>query len=590
MPTTTSASSKHVIWTLAALVITAAILRLPGLEIVPPPLNEDEASRGYDAWAILETGADRHGQRWPLFLQSFGIGDYTAALTTYLTVPFIAMLGPTTLAMRLPDALLSVATVALLYVWLVKQANSVIALLAAGILAVDPWHIALTRTAHESGFTPFFFTVALLAFHRAGLMPSNAEASSIERRDRSGRLVSASWALLAGLMFGAHTWAYPATRLFTPLFGLATVMLYRRHYGMLLRTRVGRSVLRCLALGLGIGLLPVMIAAISHPEYLAARARAALLIYKGLSPAMVVWGFITNYAGNIGPRYMFQECDEMSGHIIPGVGLHLMVWAPFFAIGLVRIVAGWRKETWRRILLWWFLLYPIPAAICAEWNPHPMRTVGGMILFPILAGLGGEWCVQQAAGWPKRLRWWTGLAGSALVMVNIIHFAHAYYGEFRFIARAGYRTGLVEAMQYVAAHAHEADFVLVTNYVNQPYIYALLYQPITPQQLAVLPKVTAQGLWGFHQVLRIGKYYFAPKDFPEAVYLFQGEWRRLPPTAQGLVIDVAQANPTPGEVLRRIPFCDSRFPGLDLVIRRWRIGDGTAADQDAWTPAGERER
>jgi 4-amino-4-deoxy-L-arabinose transferase-like glycosyltransferase len=98
-------------WMLAGILAVAALLRLPGLETVPPPLNQDEASRGYDAWSILETGADRHGVRWPFFLESFGTGDFTAALTTYLTVPFVAVLGPTTLAMRLPDAILVVLTV-----------------------------------------------------------------------------------------------------------------------------------------------------------------------------------------------------------------------------------------------------------------------------------------------------------------------------------------------------------------------------------------------------------------------------------------------------------------------------------------------
>ena len=170
-------AGKHVPWFVLALVGIAALFRLPGLEHAPPVLNQDEASRGYDAWCLLETGADRHGERWPFFLESFGPGDHTAALTTYLTIPFVAWLGPTATAMRLPDALLGVVTVLLLYLWLRREIGEWPALLAAGILAIDPWHIALCRTAHESGFTPFFLVFALLAMQRGGLLP--AEVSSI---------------------------------------------------------------------------------------------------------------------------------------------------------------------------------------------------------------------------------------------------------------------------------------------------------------------------------------------------------------------------------------------------------------------------
>jgi hypothetical protein len=213
-----------------------------------------------------------------------------------------------------------------------------------------------------------------------------------------------------------------------------------------------------------------------------------------------------------------------------------------------------------------------------------------MILFPILAGLGGQWCLQHVADWPKRLRRWTALAGAALVMANIAHFANVYYREFQLVGRAGYQTALIEATRYVAARADEADFILVTNYVVQPYIYVLLYQPITPRQLPDLPKVAAQGLWGFHQVLRIGKYYFAPKDFPEAAHLFQAEWQRLPPTAQGFVIDMVQPDRAPREALLRLPFCDPRSKGPDLVIRRWRIGDQAPADAGVPAAAEGRER
>ena len=47
--------------------------------------------------------------------------------------PFVAVLGPTAVAARLPDAVLGVLTVVLLYVWLRGQAGRTVALAAAAM-------------------------------------------------------------------------------------------------------------------------------------------------------------------------------------------------------------------------------------------------------------------------------------------------------------------------------------------------------------------------------------------------------------------------------------------------------------------------
>lgn len=562
--------SRRRVAAVAAIVMLAAALRLPGLQTVPPPLNQDEASRGYDAWAILETGADRHGQKWPLFLESFGPGDFTAALSTYITVPFIAVFGPTPLAMRLPDALLGVATVFLLYVWLKDQADATVALIAAAVLAFDPSHIALCRTAHESGFTPFLLTLALLALHRSGLTPAAVEQTGgLERRRGWG---PAAWGALGGIMLGLHAWAYPATRTFTPLFCLALLIAYRGHYAAMLRGRAAAPALYAAVAGLVVGSLPLIATAAAHPERLAARAQATLLIHKDLPATGLIWSFLVNYASNLDPRYLFVSCDDMSGVFIPRVGQHMPVVAPLFIIGLARLATNWRRAPWSRLLAAWLLLYPLPAAICADWNPHPMRTVAGMTLFPVIAGLGGAWLVRQLAGAGRPARSAAALLAVIALAVNLTHFANAYYREFRLLCRAGYQTALAEAMQYVADRAAGEDFVLVTNYANQPYIYALLYQRITPKELGGTAKVVVDGRLGFHQVLRIGKYYFAPREYPEAVLRFQEEWGRVPAGAEGLVIDVARAGGAPpGEVSARFPVGDPRVTGQIMEVRRWRL-------------------
>ena len=98
---------------LVAVLAAAAALRLPGLDRVPPALFCDEASAGYDAWCLLETGRDQYGTLLPLYARSFG--DHDEALMRYLTVPFVAALGLTEIAVRLPAALAGILSVLLAF-------------------------------------------------------------------------------------------------------------------------------------------------------------------------------------------------------------------------------------------------------------------------------------------------------------------------------------------------------------------------------------------------------------------------------------------------------------------------------------------
>ncbi|MEE8385065.1 MAG: hypothetical protein V3S01_04035 [Dehalococcoidia bacterium] len=446
-------------------------------------------------------------------------------------------------------------------------------------MAADPWHIALSRTAHESGFTTFFLTLALLALQRSGLLPS-ADGDAAANYPATGR--AQTWAFLAGLMLAANTWAYPATRLFTPLLAIAGVVIYRSHYRALWRTSATRKTLAAVTSGLLLGALPLVVTAASHPEHLAARARATLLTQKDLPPATTCLAFIHNFAENLDPRYLFLQCDEMSGASIPGVGLHLPVLVPLLVIGLASIAAARKRSPWSRFLMAWLLLYPLPAAICADWNPHPLRTVGGMVWFPIIAAIGGHWILACAT---KHLQRWRRPAASlaaTAVVANLAHFAHAYYREFPLLARPGYQAALVEACQVVTRQVSDEDeFILVTNYSNQPYIYALLYHPIGPSELATREMAVAEGRLGFHQVLKIGRYFFPPRDdSPEAWRGFQELWGALPPAAQGLLIfyEKHPGQAPPGQILAhfaRIPVGDPRSDGPALVVCRWRPRSGT---------------
>ena len=57
------------------LLLLTVVVRLAALTRLPLDLNQDEASTGYEAWALLNYGVDRCGNRWPVLLMSWGSGQ-----------------------------------------------------------------------------------------------------------------------------------------------------------------------------------------------------------------------------------------------------------------------------------------------------------------------------------------------------------------------------------------------------------------------------------------------------------------------------------------------------------------------------------
>ena len=59
---------------IAVLLIVGAALRLIGLSELPAGMNQDEASIGYDSWAIANYGVDRNGYHNPVYPVAWGAG------------------------------------------------------------------------------------------------------------------------------------------------------------------------------------------------------------------------------------------------------------------------------------------------------------------------------------------------------------------------------------------------------------------------------------------------------------------------------------------------------------------------------------
>jgi 4-amino-4-deoxy-L-arabinose transferase-like glycosyltransferase len=188
------------------ILILAGFLRLYRLGSFPA-LNADEAAIGYNAYSLIETGKDEHGNPWPIHFQSFN--DYKPGLYFYLVLPFVKFLGLNEWAVRLPGALLGIGTVWVTYLLvreLRKDKGQLLALLSAFILTISPWHIHFSRGAWEVSVATFFIVLGLFLF--------------ICSKQKLLILT------LSVMSFALSLYTYHAARVVVPLLGLGLLAIY----------------------------------------------------------------------------------------------------------------------------------------------------------------------------------------------------------------------------------------------------------------------------------------------------------------------------------------------------------------------------
>lgn len=144
------------------LMLIGIFARVYMLGKVPGGLHQDEAFAGYEAYSLLNYGIDSSGYRFPVYLNTWGSG--MNALNTYLMIPFMAIFGANEWVVRLPQVIVSICSLIVLYKLLQKMLGTKIGLLGLLFLSICPWHIMLTRWGLEASLTPGFLLFGLYFF------------------------------------------------------------------------------------------------------------------------------------------------------------------------------------------------------------------------------------------------------------------------------------------------------------------------------------------------------------------------------------------------------------------------------------------
>lgn len=169
---------------------------------IPGGVNQDEAFAAWEAWSILESGKDSAGYAFPVYLTAWGSG--MNALESYLMLPFIAVFGLETWAIRLPQLITGLLSLWVMYLLARDMLGRRMGLWCLFMLAICPWHVLLCRWGLESNLAPGFMLFGLYFFYRG--------------------LSDGRFFLLSGLMYGLSLYAYATIWPFVPFIILAQLL------------------------------------------------------------------------------------------------------------------------------------------------------------------------------------------------------------------------------------------------------------------------------------------------------------------------------------------------------------------------------
>ena len=444
-----------------ALILVGAAVRLVWLGDVPLGLNQDEAAIGYEAWALLEHGIDRHGYRYPVHFVAWGSG--MNALYAYLAMPFIELLGLNVLAVRLPQALLGVAALFAMYDVGRRLVDRRFALCALFVLAISPWHVMLSRWGLEANILPVF---VLFAF-----------ALALRGLERPRWLVPAFIVLALGL------YAYGTAYVFVPLFVLGILAYgWRRHFADFRHWMVAFAAMALVALPIGLFLtvnlfkLPAIeLPLLSIPRYTGETRLVTESVFFSEDPfgdllrnaksafnILVVDGYRVD-AQNGAAMFIHNALPKF-GYFYHWVGLCItLAGACFMAWDLV----SGRRPRNLLVAMW------LGAAIVTAMLTLPNLQRLGLVFFPLLlcAAYGLSSTATIAVRWVDRTTSVLRVATVAYLVFSFAAFTRHYfmvYSGYSFNAPPAY----AQALAHVIAHAEPDDVIYVPEY---PLYTAILF-------------------------------------------------------------------------------------------------------------------
>lgn len=481
---------------LTILILTIAfVLRAYHLDTYPP-LNADEAALGYNAYSLIQTGKDEHGNPWPLHFQSFG--DYKPGGYVYLILPFVKILGLNAFAIRLPNLLISILCIYFLgQISKILLKNDFASYLSMIFLAISPWHLIFSRGAWESSLAFSLFVIGLNLFLKKSKL------------------------IYIAIFWATSLYFYHSARVFIPLFLLSTLIAN-------IKNKIEFKRILSISILVGLLSLPAFISFLQNSGTarfngvgifadMGPKNRAEELLNQHANTKLVnrivhnyrlLYGlsFLDKYLSHYNLNFLFTEGDTVPRSKLPHLGQISLFFLPVFILGLFSLHKLGQEQ--KNILLILLFTSPIASALTFQ-APSALRSLFFLLPLTIILSLGS----LQILKYRKTSIFYFTTA----ITVATIQLCYSYFYRYPRELPLAWPYKFQEVVEYLKNNNPNKLPVYFTNKYDQPYILYLFfsqYPPILAQSQTVL---TPADNFGFSTVKKIDNLTFeVPKytDIP----------------------------------------------------------------------------
>lgn len=450
---------------LGGILSLALLLRVFALDKFPPELFGDEIDVGYHAYSLLHTAKDYTGQMLPTYIHSFN--EWRTPLLMYATVPFVGLFGLNEWGVRLTPVFFGVLNVFLLYI-LVKHVTrrNALALAAALLLALSPWHIQFSRTAYEVTLLMTLLLLGAIGFLKSFQRPW--------------------WLLIAAGSFSLMPYTYSIGTLLMPLFLISLVAIYftdirqipKRflvYTGALffiillpytIQTLIGQTGERFSKISIANN--PQLINSIEiernvpvFPPNSPFQGPAKELIEKVTHnrPVALANAFVSNYLQTFSTNFLFLKGDPNPRQSVGNFGEFHLFYLPLLAIGAYALIKS--NNRFSLVVLALFILVPIPSALTKEGGTQATR----LFLFNIPIVVTCAYGLVKFYDAARKQYLIKGLFAIFLVIAafNMLTYMHRYYTHNPVDGYKFWQYGYKDGLSYIKQHQDEYEKILITN-------------------------------------------------------------------------------------------------------------------------------
>lgn len=457
--------------------VIAIFFRFWHLDSLPGGLNWDEISHGYTAYSLLLTGKDQWGVQWPIFNYR-AYGDYPTTFDTYLTIPFVKFLGLNALSIRLPSAIFGVLFVVLIFFFskLILKSDP-LALFCMLLAAICPWSLFPSRGVFQSDFSQVLLLAGVYFFFIALKKPKLF--------------------FLSALTFGLSMYSYHNARIITPI--IVPFLIYF-NFKQIKKIFSKNKLSFIISLLIFLLLVVPNVVNLFSPDSMARNQWVGIInpnsvnlinekrrLFTGPQivnrllnnrPVYFVQTVFVDYLGLLNPLPLFFQGSQDYQFNPPDTGLLYIILLPFFYLGFVKLIFAKEDQSFHWQLLFFFLIFLLPAALTVGDFPSIRATCALPFYFLFTAiGLG--------------ILKFSKFKSIYILVVLILFLEFANFWKIYLSYNQNYSNtwqyGYQQAVSYAKTNYSQYSHILFTKKYGEPHEFVLFYWPWNPSEYQTDP-------------------------------------------------------------------------------------------------------